>query len=77
MPRSIPDREANAGASISVLQHCHFVTAPVRRMMSALAIADLNSRRMWTIIDGYTTFRILRHFGYLPGGRSVREKGVP
>jgi hypothetical protein len=48
-----------AGAEISVLQHCHTVRAPVRKMMAAFARSDFNQRRRYSIIDGYETFRIL------------------
>jgi len=48
-------------ASLFVLQHCHEITPPVRQTMRAFA-EQTGRLRLFCIIDGYDTFRILRAY---------------
>lgn len=57
-------RLAKTTADLLVVQHCHVITSQVDHMLNAYAMNPHNPRR-YTMIDGYTTARILRHFGHL------------
>ncbi len=57
----------DVGADVSILQHCHTVLPPVRKMMAACARSNLNIRRRYAIIDGYATFQILCQTELMPG----------
>lgn len=45
-------------ADLLVLQHCHEITPPVRRVMRAFA-QQMGNPRSYCIIDGYDTLRLL------------------
>lgn len=45
-------------AELLVLQHCHEITPPVRRLMRAFA-QQMGNPRSYCIIDGYDTLRLL------------------
>lgn len=45
-------------ADLLILQHCHEITPPVRKMMRAFA-NQAGNLRQYCIIDGYQTFQIL------------------
>jgi hypothetical protein len=51
-------------ADLLILQHCHKVETSVIRQMEALAVLP-NNPRMYCVIDGADTYRILRGGGYL------------
>lgn len=55
------DRLFSEPADLFVLQHCHEVTPPVRAMMRAYA-QQFGRLRLFCIIDGYDTIRILRAY---------------
>lgn len=57
-------RLADTEAGLLVVQHCHRITAPVVKMLSAYANQPGRVRR-FMLIDGYATAQILRHFGKL------------
>jgi hypothetical protein len=48
-------------ADLFVLQHCHEITSPVRSTMRAFA-QQTGRLRLFCIIDGYDTFRILKAY---------------
>lgn len=48
-------------AEVLVLQHCHTVKPAVRKTMEAFARSFNHRERRYCIIDGYDTFKILRH----------------
>lgn len=50
-------------ADLLVLQHCHEIRPPVRKMMAAFARGSLEPRRQYCIFDGYETLKVLKHFG--------------
>jgi hypothetical protein len=52
------DRLFSEPADLFVIQHCHEVTPPVRSTMRAFA-QQTGRLRLFCIIDGYDTFRIL------------------
>jgi len=58
------DRLAQTAADLMVVQHCHSIRAPVLNMLKAYATNPRDPKRYMTI-DGYSTIRILRHFGKL------------
>ena len=55
------DRLLTEPAELLVLQHCHLVSTPVRNMMKAYA-NQLGNQRLYCIIDGSDTLRILRAY---------------
>jgi hypothetical protein len=48
-------------ARLLVLQHCHVITPPVRAMMRAFA-QQVSNLRLFCLIDGYDTLRLLRAY---------------
>lgn len=52
-------------ASCFVLQHCHDVAPTVRKMMRAFAVEKLPERVRYCIIDGRSTYLILKKLGQL------------
>jgi len=58
------DRLFAEGSELCVLQHCHDITPPVRNMMKAYA-SRMGDPRLFTIIDGRQTIRILRAYAKL------------
>ncbi len=55
------DRLYTEPADLVVLQHCHEVTAPVRGTMRAYA-QRMGDLRLFCIIDGYDTLRLLQAY---------------
>jgi hypothetical protein len=55
------DRLFTEPADLFVLQHCHAVTPPVRGAMRAYA-QQMGKPRLFCIIDGFDTIRILRAY---------------
>ena len=53
-------RTVDSHADIFIVQHSHLIGAVVRRTLRALAIRPGNSRRKYCLIDGQTTYRILK-----------------
>jgi hypothetical protein len=49
-------------ADLLILQHCHDITPPVRRMMRAFA-QQMGNPRTYCVIDGFDTLRILQAYG--------------
>jgi hypothetical protein len=49
-------------ADLLVLQHCHEITPPVRGMMRAFA-QQMGNPRLFCLINGYDTLRILQAYG--------------
>lgn len=49
-------------ADLLILQHCHEITPPVRKMMRAFA-QQMGNPRMFCVIDGYDTLRLLTAYG--------------
>lgn len=56
------DRLFSEPADLLILQHCHEITPPVRGMMRAYA-QQMGRPRLFCLIDGYDTIRILRAYG--------------
>jgi hypothetical protein len=56
------DRLFAEPADLFVLQHCHEITSPVRGAMRAYA-QQIGRPRLYCVIDGYDTIRILRAYG--------------
>jgi hypothetical protein len=56
------DRLFTEPADLLVLQHCHEITNPVRGAMRAYA-QRMGDLRLFCLIDGYETLRILRAYG--------------
>lgn len=72
------DRLFSEPAEILVLQHCHEVTHPVRAVMRAYA-ERVGHLRLFCIIDGYDTLRILQTFrkcGLDPNSASARGQEI-
>jgi hypothetical protein len=55
------DRLFTEPADLFVLQHCHEITAPVRGAMRAYA-QQIGRLRLFCVIDGYDTMRLLRAY---------------
>lgn len=55
------DRLFNEPATLLILQHCHIVTNPIRSQMRAYA-SQVGNLRLFCIINGYDTLRILRAY---------------
>jgi len=55
------DRLFSEPADLFVLQHCHEITSPVRSTMRAYA-EQTGRPRLFCIIDGYDTLRVLRAY---------------
>ena len=49
-------------ADLLILQHCHTITQPVRATMRAHA-QQIGNPRLFCLIDGYDTLRVLRGYG--------------
>jgi hypothetical protein len=49
-------------AELLVLQHCHEITPDVRKTMRAFA-NQMGNPRMYCVIDGYDTIRVLEAYG--------------
>jgi hypothetical protein len=49
-------------AELLILQHCHEITPPVRDTMRAFA-QQMGNPRLYCLINGYDTLRILRAYG--------------
>ena len=58
------DRLFREGADLMVLQHVHEVKAEVRNMMDKYA-SDFRQLRRYSVIDGASTWQILRAYGKL------------
>jgi hypothetical protein len=81
-PMKLPDLGTNGDqivrmfydpADIFVVQHCHKVTLPVRIVLRALA-NQIGRTRLFCVIDGPDTLRILRAYGKTPkSSRSFRK----
>ena len=56
------DRLFTEPAKLLILQHCHEITPPVRSMMRAYA-QRIGNPRLFCLIDGYDTVRVLRAYG--------------
>lgn len=56
------DRLFTEPADLFVLQHCHEITSPVRSAMRAYA-QQIGRPRLYCVIDGYDTIRILEAYG--------------
>ncbi len=56
------DRLFAEPADLLVLQHCHEITPPVRGMMRAYA-QQIGHPRLFCLINGYDTFRLLQAYG--------------
>lgn len=56
------DRLFSEPADLLILQHCHDITPPVRGMMRAYA-QQMGRPRLFCLINGYDTLRILRAYG--------------
>lgn len=56
------DRLFTEPADLLVLQHCHQVTPPVRSAMRAYA-QRVGDPRLYCVIDGFDTLRVLRAYG--------------
>src|SRR5262249_33068164 len=55
------DRLFSEPADLLVLQHCHEITQPVRATMRAYA-QQMGNLRLFCLIDGYDTVRLLRAY---------------
>ncbi len=55
------DRLFSEPADLLVLQHCHVIETPVRSAMRAYA-NQINKPRMYCVIDGFDTCRLLRAY---------------
>lgn len=60
-------------ADLLVLQHCHEITTPVRKMMRAFA-QQMGNPRSYCVIDGYDTLRLLVAYGKCGLGRPHRRR---
>lgn len=58
------DRLFCEGSDLCVLQHCHDVTPAVRNTMRAYALS-MERPRLFTILDGIATLRLMRAYGKL------------
>ncbi|MCU1302007.1 MAG: hypothetical protein JWQ87_2291 [Candidatus Sulfotelmatobacter sp.] len=56
------DRLFSEPADLLILQHCHEITPPVRGMMRAYA-QQMGKPRLFCLINGYDTIRILQAYG--------------
>jgi hypothetical protein len=56
------DRLFSEPADLLVLQHCHEITPPIRGAMRAYA-QQMSNPRLFCLIDGYDTVRLLRSYG--------------
>ena len=63
-------------ADLLVLQHCHEITPPVRRVMRAFAQQMGNPRR-YCLIDGYDTLRLLTAYGKCGLGDANEPRVTP
>ena len=56
------NRLFSESAGLLVLQHCHQITPPVRETMRAFA-QRMGNLRLFCLIDGYDTLRLLQAYG--------------
>ncbi|MCS1412289.1 MAG: hypothetical protein M2R45_05495 [Verrucomicrobia subdivision 3 bacterium] len=64
------NRLFNEPADLLVLQHCHEITAPVRGTMRAFA-QRMGDLRIFCLINGYDTVRLLRAYGKCGFGHAL------
>jgi hypothetical protein len=65
----------NIPADIYVVQHCHTVSAAVRKTVEAFALQrSLTARCRYVIMDGYETARLLRAAGAWPASKASPKK---
>lgn len=57
-------RPAGTGAQLLIVQHCHEITTPVVQTLRAFALS-LPYPKMYCVIDGRTTYRILKGYSLL------------
>lgn len=61
-------------AELLILQHCHNITTPVRKMMRAFA-QQMGNPRTYCVIDGFDTLRLLTAYNKCGlGGASASEE---
>lgn len=58
-------RLTRAGADISIVQHAHLIGAAVRETLRAFVVQP-GHPRMFCVIDGQATYRLLKAYGLLP-----------
>lgn len=58
-------RMVDSGADLSIIQHAHLVGPVVRRTLRSLAICPGDRRRKYCIIDGKSTYRILKAYSLI------------
>lgn len=62
-------------ADLLILQHCHDITPPVRKMMRAFA-QQMGNPRTYCVIDGYDTLRVLTAYGKCGLGTTDQQAEV-
>jgi hypothetical protein len=58
-------RLTRAGADISIVQHAHLIGAAVRETLRAFVVQP-GHPRMFCVMDGQATYRLLKAYGLLP-----------
>ncbi len=59
-------RLVKSGADVSIIQHSHLIGEAVRETLRSHVVTSGSSHRKFCLIDGRTTFRILKAYGLLP-----------
>jgi hypothetical protein len=70
------DRLFSEPADIFVLQHCHEITPPVRSTVRAFA-QQIGRLRLFCVIDGYDTVRLLEAYGKCGFGSTRPNSETP
>lgn len=55
----------DSSATLCVLQHCHSIDPSVIKTLTAFTRADLSSKRFFSVINGFDTWNILKHYKIL------------
>lgn len=72
-------RLTESGADISIVQHCHLIGEAVRKTLRSLTVAPggrmSRIARKFCLIDGQSTYKILKAYNFL--GRVISSGGQP
>lgn len=58
-------RMVDSDAEVCIVQHCHLIGSRVRQTLRRLTILPGGSKRKYCLIDGQSTWRILKAYSYI------------
>lgn len=58
-------RMVDSDAEVCIVQHCHLIGSRVRQTLHSLTILPGGSKRKYCLIDGQSTWRLLKAYSYI------------